>query len=109
MSDSGASSKREKHVKTDSPFQTVEEAEPVGHAGRLELPVGYNASIASALLAVASGGQLSVTVAESTTDPDGGSLTVQATDLPLYHPTNTPYGDISQDILSMGMLVCDLE
>ncbi len=66
-------------------------------------------SLSICVLAVASGGALSVTTAESTADLDGGSLTLQATDLPLYHPTNTPYGDITQDILSMGMLVCDLE
>jgi hypothetical protein len=60
------------------------------------------------VLAVASGGDLTVT-AESTTDIDGGSLTLQATDLPLYHPTNTPYGDITMDILPMGIPVCDIE
>jgi hypothetical protein len=61
------------------------------------------------VLAVASGGTLSVTAAESTTDVDGGSLSVQATDLTLYHPTNTPFGDITMDILPMGILVCDPE
>jgi hypothetical protein len=66
-------------------------------------------SLSICVLAVASGGTLSVTAAESTTAVDGGSLTLQATDLPLYHPTNTPYGDITQDILSMGILVCDIE
>jgi len=66
-------------------------------------------SLSICVLAVASGGTLSVTAAESTTATDGGSLTLQATDLPLYHPTNTPYGDITPDILSLGILVCDQE
>jgi hypothetical protein len=61
------------------------------------------------VLAVASGGTLSVTAAESTTSLDGGGLTLQATELLLYHPTATPYGDITPDILSMGILVCDME
>lgn len=66
-------------------------------------------SLSICVLAVASGGTLSVTAAESTTAVDGGGLTLQAVDLLLYHPTNTPYGDITQDILSLGMLVCDIE
>lgn len=61
------------------------------------------------VLAVGSGGTLAVTAAESTTALDGGTLTLQITDLPLYHPTNTPYGDITPDLNPMGMLVCDME
>ncbi len=66
-------------------------------------------SLSICVLAVASGGTLSVTAAESTTAADGGGLTLAATDLPLYHPTNTPWGDVTQDILSLGMLVCAIE
>ncbi len=65
--------------------------------------------LSSCVLAVASGGTLSVTAADSTTAVDGGGLTLAATDLLLYHPTNTPYGDITQEILAMGILVCAIE
>ncbi|MFH2007179.1 MAG: hypothetical protein ABI333_11380 [bacterium] len=61
------------------------------------------------VLAVASGGTLTVTAAENTSSPDGGSLTIQGSGIPLYHPTNTPYGDLTQDILAQGILVCQQE
>lgn len=48
-------------------------------------------------LAVGIGGSIVVTVAENTSAVDGGSLTFGAVSIPLYYPTMTPYGDLSDD------------
>lgn len=61
------------------------------------------------ILAVGAGGAITVTEAENTEADDGGRLTFSGRDIPIYHPTSTPYGDISSDFTSIGMSVCPLE
>ncbi|MBI5531180.1 MAG: hypothetical protein HY898_00590 [Deltaproteobacteria bacterium] len=41
-------------------------------------------------------GTLQITQAEKTTAPDGGVLSLYGANLPLYYPTQTPDGDVSQ-------------
>ncbi len=58
--------------------------------------------------AVGSLSELTVTNAVDTTATDGGELAFEATEIILYHPTDTPWGDLSSDLLSQGKLACSL-
>ncbi len=51
----------------------------------------------SCLLAISFGGSLTVTSAVSTDQPSGGSIAFNGSDILLYHPTETPVGDISDE------------
>ncbi len=49
----------------------------------------------SCLLALSFGGSVTVTSAVNTDQPSGGSIAFNGSDILLYHPTETPVGDIS--------------
>lgn len=63
----------------------------------------------SCVLAMGVGGFLQVTEATGTTAVDGGTLAVTASDLPLYYPTETPLGDMTESIQEGGGEVCARE
>ncbi len=57
--------------------------------------INVDANNNQCLLAFVSGGTVNVTAATNTTAASGGSIAFNATNLKLYHPTETPFGDIS--------------
>jgi hypothetical protein len=54
-------------------------------------------------------GTINVSAASNTTATDGGSITLSGSSLSIYHPSNTPYGDITADLTSAGYQVCPIE
>ena len=57
--------------------------------------------------AFAYGKLLTITQATNTTADDGGQLAFWAADVPLYHPTQTPLGDITQELAAAtDLTVC---
>ncbi|MFW5740353.1 MAG: hypothetical protein ACOC1F_08300 [Myxococcota bacterium] len=62
----------------------------------------------NACLAAIAVGTIQVTGAQDTTTTDGGTLSLTGSNLTLYHPTDTPYGDISSELPS-EITVCGWE
>jgi hypothetical protein len=61
----------------------------------------------SCVHAFAYGEWLDITLAANTTADEGGQLAFSATDVPVYHPTATPLGDITQGVAdAAGLAVC---
>ena len=58
------------------------------------------------VIAIGIGGNLRVSAASNTSAQDGGTLAMTATGLPLYYPTETPIGDLTESILAGGYTVC---
>lgn len=50
--------------------------------------------------------QLSVDEATDITAKDGGKLYLSGSDIIIYHPTDTPDGDLSQQFISQGAKIC---
>jgi len=61
------------------------------------------------MLAFAVGGSINVSASSNTTATEGGTITLSGSSIPIYHPSNTPYGDITADLTSMGVTVCPIE
>jgi hypothetical protein len=61
------------------------------------------------VLALGIGGTITVTNAVDTTLTEGGTISVSFTDAPLYHPSSTPMGDITSDLIAQGAEICPVE
>jgi hypothetical protein len=61
------------------------------------------------VLAVGIGGTINVTEATGTTQQDGGTLAFNGSDIPMYHPTITPHGDLSGMFAMEGLPACPME
>ena len=59
--------------------------------------------------AVAMGGQVEVTEALDTTSAEGGRIAIVGRDLLLYHPTETPMGDLSAAYAANDIYICQRE
>lgn len=60
-------------------------------------------------LAIGIGGAITVTRAWNTSAIEGGKLSFSGTGIPLYHPTMTPYGDMTAGIIGAGYQICPPE
>ncbi|MFH1438055.1 MAG: hypothetical protein ABIJ56_20270, partial [Pseudomonadota bacterium] len=60
-------------------------------------------------LAIGIGGAITVTRAWNTSAIEGGKLAFSGTGIPLYHPTMTPYGDMTAAIIGAGYQICPPE
>ena len=65
--------------------------------------------VTGCVLAVGIGGTLNVTEATGTTEQDGGTLAFNGSDIPLYHPSITPHGDLTGMFVLEGLPVCPLD
>ncbi len=74
-------------------------------ATALSYLINVDANNNQCMLAFVSGSTVNVTASTNTTAPSGGSITFNATNLKLYHPTETPFGDISAD-LGQQITIC---
>jgi len=63
----------------------------------------------SCVAAVGMYGAIDVTTAVDTTSTEGGSVAFEGADIPLYHPTDTPRGDISAELEAAGLEICPIE
>lgn len=61
------------------------------------------------VLAVVMGGSLEITRALETTLPEGGELAFSGSMMPLYHPTMTPAGDLTDVFAASGTPICPME
>ena len=65
--------------------------------------------VTGCVLAVGIGGTITVTEATDTTEQEGGTLAFTGSDIPLYHPSTTPHGDLSSMFALEGLPACPLE
>ncbi len=56
--------------------------------------------------AIAHGGMVTITEAVNTTAADGGQLSFEAANVQLYHPTDTPAGDLTAELAAGNLSVC---
>jgi hypothetical protein len=61
------------------------------------------------VLAVSFSGTIDVTSAVNTTAVEGGQLQLSGTGIEVYHPSDTPEGDITASFTSAGYSVCPIE
>ena len=52
--------------------------------------------------------QLTVDLAENLTQTDGGKLHLSGSNIVIYHPTDTPDGNISQAFIDQGAVICPI-
>jgi hypothetical protein len=94
---------------TDALVETSYDVDVAGEDDVLLLLVNGMETGDDCVLALGIGGSVTVTHAVDTTLVEGGELDAEGMDIPLYHPSATPYGDVTAELVSSGTDVCPME
>jgi hypothetical protein len=71
--------------------------------------VNITSATTACILALGQGGTINVTAATNTAQTDGGTISLNGSALPIWHPTNVEGADISSDLTAQGLTVCPIE